>query len=100
MTAIQLLKQVDQLNENIAKLEKEKQDIYQSLSLYKKIIEKNNEHLIGRKAMCIHIDNPNPVECTCNAVKALEDYSSVRPLFSRKGRKYIVETYEWVEPIK
>ena len=92
----QLLKQVEQLNENIAKLEKEKQSIYQRLSFYKKTIEKDNNYLIGKKAMCIHIDNPNPVECICTAVIALDDYSSVKPLFSRNGKKYIIETYEWV----
>lgn len=91
-----LLKQVDQLNETIAKLEKEKQTIYQRLSAYKKTIEKDNDFLIGKKAMCIHIDNPTPVECVCTAVIALDDYLSVKPLFSRKGKKYIVDTYEWL----
>ena len=93
---LQLLKQVDELNESIAKLEKEKQSIYQRLSAYKKTIEKDNSFLIGKKAMCVHIDNPNPVECVCTAVIALDYYSSVKPLFSRNGKQYIVETYEWV----
>jgi hypothetical protein len=92
----QLLRQIEQLNENITKLEKEKQSIYQRLSSYKKTIEKENEHLIGKKAMCIHIDNSNPVECICTAVIALDDYSSVKPLFSRNGKKYIIESYEWL----
>ena len=93
---LQLLKQVDELNEKISKIEKEKQSIFQRLSEYKKTIEKDSSFLIGKKAMCIHVDNPNPVECICTAVKALDDYSSVKPLFSRNGKKYIVETYEWV----
>ena len=92
-----LLKQVDELNEQISKLEKEKKHIYERLSLYKKQIEKDNSFLIGKKAICVHIDNPNPVECVCTAIIALDDYSSVKPLFSRNGKKYIIETYEWIK---
>lgn len=91
-----LLKQVDQLNEAIRKLEKEKQSVYLRLSSYKKTIEEENSFLIGKKAMCTNIDNPRPVECICTAVMAMDDYSSVKPLFSRNGKKYIIETYEWV----
>ena len=92
----ELLKQVDQLNEQIAKLEREKQQIYQRLSTYKKQIEKENSFLIGKKALCVNIDNPHLTECVCTAVIALDDYSSVKPLFSKNGKKYIIETYEWV----
>lgn len=92
----QLLKQVDRLNEEIRKLEKQKQAIYQRLSLFKKTIEKDNSFLIGKKAMCINADNPNIVECVCSAVIALDDYSSVKPLFTRNGKKYIVESYTFV----
>ena len=92
-----LLKQVDELNEQISKLEKEKKHIYERLQLYKKQIEKDNSFLIGKKAICVHIDNPNPVECVCTAIIALDDYSSVKPLFSRNGKKYIIETYEWIK---
>ena len=91
-----LLRQIEQLNEGIAKIEKEKQQIYQRLSSYKKQIEKEHSFLIGKRAICVHIDNPNPVECVCTAVLALDDYASVKPLFSRNGKKYIVETYEWI----
>jgi hypothetical protein len=63
----------------------------------RKQIEKDNSFLIGKKAICVHIDNPNPVECVCTAIIALDDYSSVKPLFSRNGKKYIIETYEWIK---
>lgn len=91
-----LLKDIDLLNEAIRKIEKEKQAIYLRLSLYKKTIEQENSFLIGKKAMCIHIDNPRPVECICTAVKVMDDYTTIIPLFSRNGKKYIIETYEWV----
>ena len=91
-----LLKQVEQLNVQIAKLEKEKQSIFERLALYKKQIEKDNYFLIGKQAMCTHVDNDKPLLCICTAVIALDDYSSIKPLFSRNGKKYIIETYEWV----
>jgi hypothetical protein len=93
---LELLKKIDQLNESILSLEKEKQNIYTKLSLYKKEIEKNNSHLIGKKAICTHIDNPNQVECICTGIIALDDYQSIKPLFSKNGKKYIVDTYEWI----
>lgn len=91
-----LLKQVDQLNQGIANIEKEKQSIYQKLAFHKKQIEKDNSFLIGKNAMCVHIDNPTPIMCVCTGVVALDDYLSVKPLFSRNGKKYIVESYEWI----
>jgi hypothetical protein len=91
------LKQIDLLNDKISILEKEKQKIYQTLSVYKKKIEKENHFLIGKRAICINEDNPRPVECVCTGVMALDDYSSVKPLFSRNGKKYIIESYEWID---
>ena len=91
-----LLRELDLINDKISILEKQKQKIYQSLSLHKKKIENDNVFLIGRKAMCVNIDNPKLVECVCTGVIALDDYLNVKPLFSRNGKKYIVETYEWI----
>ena len=93
----QLLKQIDELNDQISIIEKRKQLIYQRLANYKKQIENENSFLIGKKAICINNDNPKPVECECTAVMALDDYSSVKPLFSRGHKKYTVETYEWIK---
>jgi len=94
----QLLKQIDELEEQRRALEKEKQIIYQRLSAYKKDIEKQFSYLIGKKAMCVHEDflESQPCECVCTSVMALDDYSTVKPLFSRNGKKFIVGSYEWV----
>ena len=94
--SIDLLKKIDLINEEIGILENEKHNIYKKLSDYKKQIEKDNSFLIGKKAMCTHIDNPKPIECICTAVIALDDYKSIKPLFSRNGKKYIIDTYEWI----
>ena len=93
----QLLRQVDLINDKISALEKEKHKVYQTLSIYKKKIENDNQFLVGKKALCINIDNPKEVECVCTGVMALDDYSSVKPLFSRNGKKYIIESYEWID---
>ena len=94
----QLLKlaEIEKINDQIRKLEKDKQVIYQKLSLYKKILEKQYSFLIGRKALCTNIDNEHLSECICTDVMALNDYINVKPLFSKNGKKYIVETYEWI----
>ena len=92
----QLLRQIDKLDEEIAKIQKEKEEIFKKLSAYKKQIERDNSFLIGKRAMCVHIYNPQPIECICVAVIASDDYVSVKPLFNRNGKKYITETYEWI----
>jgi hypothetical protein len=92
----QLIKQIDQLDEKIATIQKEKDEIFKKLSAYKKQIEKDNSYLIGKKAMCINDTNTNIVECICTAVIALNDYTNVKPLFNRNGKKYIVQSYEWI----
>ena len=96
MNPHEILRRIDQFNDQITKIEKEKQESFQKLADYKRQIEKDNNFLIGKKAMCIHIDNPKEVECICTGVIALDDYSSIKPLFSRNGKKYIVESYEWM----
>jgi hypothetical protein len=93
----QLLLEVEKINETILSLENKKRFAYQKLSFYKNKIEEDNSHLIGKRAMCTQIDEPKPVECVCTAVLCLDDYSSVKPLFSRNGKKYIVDSYKWVE---
>ena len=93
---LRLLGMIDKMNDQIRTLESQKISVYQKLGEYKREIEKQNSHLIGRKAICVNIYNPKPVECICTAVLALDDYESVKPLFSRNGKKYIVETYDWV----
>jgi len=93
---IELLKQIDLLSDKITNLEKEKHSIYQKLAFIKKQIEKEHEYLIGKKAICTHVEHPKEVECICTAVMCLNDYSGVKPLFSRNGRKYIVDEYNWL----
>lgn len=92
----QLLQQIEHINADIELLEKTKHDLYQKLSLYKKKIESDNSYLIGKKAMCTHIENPKPVECVCSAVIAVDIDYSIKPLFKRNGKKYIVDTYKWM----
>jgi hypothetical protein len=50
------------------------------------ILVYQNEYLIGKKAICTHVEHPKEVECICTAVMCLNDYSGVKPLFSRNGR--------------
>jgi beta-lactamase regulating signal transducer with metallopeptidase domain len=92
-----LLQELEILSETQRSLEKQKQDIFQKLTSYKKQLEKKNSYLIGKRAMCIHIDNPIPVECICTAVIASDDYETVKPLFSKQGKKYIIESYDWIK---
>lgn len=94
--ALDLLNQIDELNQKILDIEKQKVKIFTMLNEYKKQIEKQHSYLIGKKAMCVHVNNPNPIECICTSVIALDDYKSVKPLFSRNGKKYIIETFEWI----
>jgi hypothetical protein len=93
---IELLKEIDLLNEKITNLEKEKHSIFQKLAFIKKQIEKEHEYLIGKKAICTHLEHPKAVECICTAVVAKNDYTGVKPLFSRNGKKYIVDEYIWL----
>lgn len=92
----QLLRDVDLLNDQIRDIEKQKTKIFQKLADYKIQIEQEHSFMIGKKAMCIHVDNERPMECVCTGVVALDDYENVRPLFSRNGKKYITESYEWI----
>ena len=88
--------QIDELNEKRIQIEKEKQLIYKKLFDYKRAIEKNYSFMIGKKAMCIKVHETRPVECICTSVIVLDDYKTVKPLFSRNDKKFITESYEWI----
>jgi hypothetical protein len=94
--AEQLLRRIDFLNAEIARIKNEEKSIYDKLSAYKRKIEQDNAHYIGKKAMVVHYENETPMLCECTAVIANDDYKTVRPLFKRNGKKYIYITYEWV----
>jgi len=94
---IQLLKQIDDLDSQIAKMRDEKLAIFQRLSNYKSKLVEENAHLIGKKALCVSEGNPNIVECVCTRVLALDDYESIKPLFKRNGTNYSVVSYEWID---
>lgn len=96
MYHLELLKQVDLINIEISELENEKLNIYKKLKNYKIQIAKDHQYLIGKKAMCSHINRKYDVECVCTAVIALDDFSGVKPLFSHNGKKFIAETYDWI----
>ena len=87
---------VEEIGDTITNLEKERTSIYEGLARKKLKIVLNNNHLLGKMAMCIGFDSPKTFECVCTGVKALDDYLTVKPLFSLYGKKFIVETYTWV----
>jgi hypothetical protein len=91
-----LLLEIEILDDKISKLQKEKQSVFLKISDYKKKLERKHAYLIGRKAICININSPKALECVCSGVKCLDDLETIIPLFSRNGKKIIIETYEWV----
>lgn len=93
----QLLLDLEIANEKIQKAQKEKDFVYQKLSSYKKSLEKQNSHLIGKKAICLNAHKGDLVECICTKVVANDDYKTVTPLFKRNGKNYSVVSYEWID---
>jgi hypothetical protein len=91
-----ILRGIDLINGEISALERERQKLYNELSLVRKQIEKDNSHLIGKEAMCTHIDSHLQIKCVCTAVIAHEDLTGVKPLFSKNGKKFIALDYEWI----
>lgn len=97
-TALLLLQQIEVISHQQRELVKQKDALYQQLKVCKSQIEKDHAHLIGRRANCWFADNPKPAVCVCNAVRALDDYTSVTPLFISlgAGRKMDVEVFDWL----
>ena len=91
--AVNLLRQVDLIDDQIASLKKERDTIYQKLSAYKLKIEESNSHLIGKNAVCTLSRTGEKKPCTCTKVKVLDDYETVVPLFSRGEHKVTVDDY-------
>jgi hypothetical protein len=94
--AQQLFNQIDELNEKIRKIEENKRLIFVQLALYKKHKEEQYTAFIGKKAICTNYDNAKPFECVCTKVIILDDYETIKCLFSRNGKKCIVESYEFL----
>lgn len=91
------LKEIDELNEVKSKIERKIQSIHYNINELRNELLQQNKHFLGKKAICSHIDNPHPVECICTYISTLEDCSGIRPHFSRNGKKYLIDTYEWLD---
>jgi hypothetical protein len=95
--AIEKLNQIDFINDEILSLKNKEQIIRQEISQIKIKIETENQHLIGKKALCSNISDKlfQNIECVCSAVKCT-DFYDVKPLFSINGKKVLVDFYEWL----
>ena len=95
--AISKLREADLLNEEINTLKKKENDIRLLISNLKKSIEKENSHLIGKKAICSNNDDPSfrNIECVCSYVFCTESFD-IAPKFSRKGKKVSVDVFDWL----
>ena len=89
-----ILYRITSLNEKKIILDKEIENEYLKLKNIKRQIEEDNRHLIGRYANCTLSDS-KVVVCLCTKVLCNEDFK-IKALFSRKGKKIIVEYYEWI----
>lgn len=87
-----VLTEIDQMKAEVRQRELEAHEIREAL---KTVIEMDNEHLIGKAAMCV-IDNiKGPVQCICNAVKVTNDFN-IKPLFQLNRKNISVEYYDWI----
>jgi hypothetical protein len=95
--AFQKLKQCDLINDEISSLKIKEQTIRGEISQIKKQIENENNHLIGKKALCSILSVPTfqNLECVCSAVKCNELFE-IQPLFTRMGKKVSIDFYNWL----
>jgi len=90
------LARIDKLQEEIDSLKKHQQSIRFEVSQYKKSIEEEAQHMIGKSAMCAEGDESKFKECICTKVVCTDQFE-VRPLFRNKlGKKVSVDYYNWV----
>ena len=95
--AILKTKECDLLNDEINTIRKKEQKIRLEISNIKKAIELENNHLIGKKAICSNADDPTfkNIECICSYVYCTDTFDVV-PKFSHKGKKVSVDIFNWL----
>lgn len=88
--------QINQIDNSITDLRKEKQSLFEKLSLIKKEIEFENKHLIGKRAIANIENGTKNISVICTGVKCLDDFS-IKPLFNitKSKKKVTVDYYEW-----
>jgi len=92
---ISLLQEITLINNERLNLAKRENEIRQKLSLIKKLIENENQHLVGKKAIGTN-EHGLKVEVICTAVKCNEDFKPI-PLFTRNRKNYHVEIFDWID---
>lgn len=88
---LKMLEDHNQMKQDLQHNERILGEVHNAL---KSAIELDNQHFIGKAAVCTVPETKGSFECICSKVMCTSEFK-IKPLFTRMGKKMSVDTYEF-----